>query len=261
VKDELAIFGGYGVAGFGPLVAVTLLSPLRDEPLVAGIVVFLLIAIIAAAAALTGPKLGAVATLNSALWVNFLFVKPYGILKPAGVLQWPILLVVLAGFTIVAIARRSRRAPVAQESDPRPTTAQDLPPSRHIQRVGRLIEQRADERDLTAAVEIELTSLLAARSCRFEAGPVDLQREPPVVRLERDGTFSGPTGDADRLEIVVQTATRDIGRFLVDLNPGAAIPFERRLVAVIVVDHLAAAIDSRHPSTPLPHKEFRWFQS
>ena len=44
------------------------------------------------------------------------------------------------------------------------------------------------------------------------------------MRLERDGTFSGLTGDADRLEILVQTATHDIGRFLVDLNPGARSP-------------------------------------
>jgi hypothetical protein len=247
VKEEDAIVGGFGAAGLGPFAAVTVLSPLRDQPLIAGVVVLALITVIATATALSGPWLGAVATVNSALWFNFLFVRPYGVLKFDGPL-WPIAALLIAGLAAVAMARR-RRAPAG--AHPRESAASP-PPARHIQRIARLIEEGADERDLVSAVQVELTGLLLARDCRFETAVESSTDTAARPRLERDGTLSGLDGlePPDReLELPVQIGTHRVGRFLLEPTPGVSIPFDHLLVAVILTDHLAAAI-ARHTSTP-----------
>lgn len=252
MKQEFALVGGFGAAGVGPFVAVTVLSPLRGHTLTTGVVVFLLIVAIAIAAVLAGPMIGAAATVNAGLWFNFLFVPPYGILKADDLLGWPTVSVVVAGLALVAAARSNRSSPDSGATPPGGMirTEPGRPPSRHIERVVRLIEDGTDRRDLISAVQIELTSLLITRRCRFEVGTSGATGATTLPRLERDGTVSGATGEPERLQIPVQTATRVIGRFVVDLTPGTSISFERRLVAVILADHLAAALDARHTSSP-----------
>ena len=124
------------------------------------------------------------------------------------------------------------------------------PPSRHIERVARLAAQGVDVRDLTSAVQAELTSLLLARSCRFDTDD-DTQTQ---VRLERDGSVTGHGFDLvlpdTLLEIPVRLGPHEFGRFTVDPTPDAIVPLEARIVALMLSDHLAAAIARRHPTVP-----------
>lgn len=255
MKEDLSLVGGFGAAGLGPFVAVTTLSPMRGKPLATGIVVLLLIVSIAVAAVLAGPKIGAVATVNAGLWFNFLFVDPTGILKPADVLDWPTGVVLVTGSAIVLITQRSTSS--ARRGVRSPATAIDpVPaPSRHIERIARLIDEGADQRDLIAAVQIEITSLLGTRQCRFEAGPTDAGVTAAMPRLERGGTIAAGAGALERVEVPVQVGSRRLGRLVLDLTPGMSIPFEHRLIALILADHLAAALGSHHKSTtPTRHE-------
>ena len=236
---------GFVVAGFGPLATAAVLSPWRDQPLT-GIVVFALLVTVAVATVLAGPGAGALATILSALSYDFVFVPPYRVIKVEFDGQlWPLLPIVTAGLALGVVARRSW--------PPRSTTAPPLnsPPesqSVRIERFVQLVEEGTDHRDLISVVGAELTVLLRARSCRFEAGDVGTG----VARIERNGSVIGYEADASWthqvLEVPVRHGAHQVGRFVLTFTPGVSIPLEHRIVAVILSDHLAAALVA-HPST------------
>jgi K+-sensing histidine kinase KdpD len=248
VRDDLGLAVGYITAGLGPLAAVAVLSVLREQPLSTGIVVLVLVSIIVAAAVLAGPVAGLTATLTAALSFDFLFIPPYRVLKVGATNEfWPVILLLVFGVAIVSVVRRSWRTHCGSTATPTPALPNS---SRHVQRVALLVDQGADVRDLVAAVQAELTGLLLVRSCRFDAGH-DASARP---RLERDGTVSGCTAEDDilpgELEIPVRIGRHRVGRFVVEPNPGVEVPLEHRIVAVIMTDHLAAAIANRKPTAP-----------
>ena len=248
MRKEFALAVGYVTAGLGPLAAMSVLSTLREQPLSTGVVVLVLIAVIAAAAVLAGPRAGAAATLSAALSFDFLFIAPYRELKLGSLEElWPVALLIAFGVWIVSVVRRTWRYdadnPVSP-SVPRPNS------SRHVQRVALLIEQGADPRDLIAAVQAELTGLLLVRSCRFDLGH-DVGSRP---RIERDGTVSGRRAELvlppTELEIPVCVGRHRVGRFVVEPTPGVVVPMDHRIVAVILTDHLAAALATGKPTAP-----------
>jgi K+-sensing histidine kinase KdpD len=248
VRQDRALAVGYVTAAAGPLAAVSLLSVFREQPLSIPAVVLVLIVVIVVAAALAGPVAAFTATLTAALSFDFLFVSPYRVLKLGPIEEvWPVGLLLAAGVSIGSLVRR--RWPYRDGAVV--SAAQRVSnPSLHVQRVVLLIEQGADGRDLIAAVQAELTGLLVARSCRFDAGQ-DPSRRP---RLERDGTVSGygiePALPATELELPVQRGRHRVGSFVIDPTPGVTVPFDHRIVAVILTDHLAAALAARKPAPP-----------
>ena len=99
-------------------------------------------------------------------------------------------------------------------------------------------------------MQAELTGLLLAHSCRYEAG------EPTSVlpRIERNGTVAGSPAllplQAEDLELPVSRGDRYVGRFVLSPTVGASVPQENWIVAVILTDHLAAAVISHKPAAP-----------
>ncbi|MGH9187486.1 MAG: DUF4118 domain-containing protein, partial [Acidimicrobiales bacterium] len=243
---------GFFVAGLGPLAVAGVLVPFREDPFSTGVVLVLMLSVIAAAAILAGLVGGATATVIAALSFNYFFTRPYLVLEidSSDDLR-PVILLLIVGLGTAALAGKRRASRGIEERAPqyRPNE------SRHIQRVVGLIMQGADGRDVTAAVQAELTALLLLRSCRFEAGDTPAR----LPRLERNGTVSGRdlvpghrglTLPEGALELPVQAGGRTFGRFVLDPTPNAWVPFEHRVVAVILTDHLAAAIASHMPSVP-----------
>ncbi len=248
MRKEFALAGGYITAGLGPLAATSVMSSLREQPLSAGVVILVLSAMIAASAVLAGPRAGAAATLCAALSFDFLFIPPFRELKLGPLDElWPVALLIAFGVWIVAVVRRTWRYDADEPmspSVPRPNS------SRHVQRVALLIEQGADPRDIIAAAQAELTGLLLVRSCRFESGH-DTGSRP---RIERDGTVSGHRAELvlppTELEIPVCVGRHRVGRFVVEPTPGVVVPMDHRIVAVILTDHLAAALATGKPTAP-----------
>ena len=251
MRRDRAFVIGYTTAAVGPLAAVSLLKFLREQPLSVPAVVLVLVVIIVIATVMAGPIAGFTASLIAALSFDFLFVAPYRILKFGPIDElWPAVLVLVAGVSVVWVSRRrwhysgSDRAAV-QRREPNP--------SLHVQRVALLIERGADVRDLIAAVQAELTGLLVARSCRFDAGHTSGGRP----RIERDGSISGIGAELElpptELELPVRLGRHSVGRFLVVPTPGVIVPFDHRIVAVILTDHLAAALVSdKSAASPRP---------
>ena len=250
VRDDAALFTGYAIAGLGPLTVAALMTPLRDHPPGTVLALFVLTLVIAGAAALAGPRAGIIATVCAGLSTDFLFVQPYLDLKyrPEREL-WPAAFIVVAGISIAALS-----VPAWRRSGIPARAAERQAPSRHIDRVVHLIDQDADVRDLISAVQAELTTLLLARACRFE--PDDLAGDGPAVRarLERNGSVSGRGSDpvlpSGELELPVQRGTQRVGHFVIEPTPDTVVPIDRRIVAVVLTDHLAAAIARRHPTVP-----------
>jgi hypothetical protein len=248
VRQDRALAVGYVTAAAGPLAAVAVLKFLREQPLSIPAVVLVLIVLIVVAAGLAGPFAGLMATVTAALSFDFVFVAPFRVLKlgPIGRL-WPVALLLVAGTTIAAgVRRRWQYRDVVAVSQP----VRSPSPSLHVHRIALLIERGADVRDVIAAVQAELMGLLVARSCRFDSGP-DAGGRPCI---ERDGTVSGRAASLElpptQLELPVQLGRHRLGRFLIDPTPGVVVPFHHRIVAVILTDHLAAALVGAKPVVP-----------
>jgi Domain of unknown function (DUF4118) len=246
VSEDFELAVGWMVAALGPFTVTAVLTPFREQVHAATFVVVVLIALIGAAAMLAGPMAATFATIMAVLSFDFFFLHPYLVLKvDAEDGLWPVVVLFLAGLCVVAFARqRSLRSTRASEPSTRPGPNQ----SRHIERIVHLIEQGVDSNDLISAVQAELTGLLLARSCRFEAG------EPcsVLLRIERNGSVAGSPAfrqsQAEDLELPVSRGDRYVGRFVLSPTLGASVPLENWIVAVILTDHLAAAVTTRKPT-------------
>ena len=227
-----------------------MLKFLREQPLSVPAVVLVLLVIIAVSAVLAGPIAGFAASLIAALSFDFLFVAPYLVLKVGPIDElWPAVLLLVAGVSVVSVTRRRWQYSAATSALPR----RGPNPSLHVHRVALLIERGADVRDVIAAVQAELTGLLVARSCRFDSGHTGGGRP----RIERDGSISGVGAELElpptELELPVRLGRHSLGCFLVDPTPGVIVPFDHRIVAVILTDHLAAALASdKSAASPRP---------
>jgi hypothetical protein len=245
VRQDRAFAIGFTTAAVGPLAAVSLSKFLREQPRSVPVVVLVLVAIIVVAAVLAGPIAGFTASLIAALSFDFLFVAPYRVLKLSPLDElWPAALVLAVGVGVAWVVRRRWTYSGAAA----PATAGEPNPSLHVQRVALLIERGADVLDVIAAVQAELTGLLVARSCRFEPGGT--HGDGP--RIERDGSIPGVDAGLElppiQLELPVRPGRHSAGRFLVEPTLGVIVPFDHRIVAVILTDHLAAALASHKPA-------------
>ena len=180
MDDDVALWVGWLVAGLGPLAVAAVLAPLAEHPGRVGIVVGALVFVIANATALAGPGAGVVTTVLAALTFDFTFVASSSRLElRASLTSWPVILLVAAGLSIVAAARRAQRRARHSEMSRVPVPNQ----SSRIERITHLVEQDSDPRDLISAVRAELTGLLFARHCEFDDARVE--RHPASHRSRR----------------------------------------------------------------------------
>ncbi len=229
----MALAAGFALAGFGTLGTAVLLTPLRDHPLGSGFAVAASIVVIATSAALAGPAAGAIATIAAVLSFDFFLVPPSLDLKVGRAEdRWPVAALLIVGVGIVV---GMRRRAVSETSAPSPN---GQGPSRHVDRVTRLIEQRADPRDLVLAVGAELTALLAARRCRFEPG--ESHRRAAATGALRPGGRRGRRVGLPpvEVELPVHAGTHRLGCFVIEPTPEAIVPIAHRITAVILAGHL-----------------------
>lgn len=246
MRDDVALAAGFALAGFGTLGTTVLFVPVRDNPLGSTFAVAALFVVLTMSTALAGPVAGAMATLTAVLSFNFFLVPPYLDLKVGRAAdRWPVAALVIAGAGVVTASRRRAG------SDPAAPSRASPNPSIHVDRVARLIQQRADPRDLVLAVGAELTALLSARRCWFEEGEAWSVRSA----LTRSGSVIGgaePALPAVEVELPVLAGTHRIGCFVIVPTADAIVPIAHRITALILADHLGRALGAHKSSTPSP---------
>lgn len=230
---------GLAVAAFGPILVAGALVPFRDDLASANVVLVFVLVVVAGAAVGTRAS-GALTAVIAAISYDFFFTYPYQSLKinDADDLETTLLLLAI-GLVVAAIVAftRRHRAEAATRSD-------------EIGRLRRIAEQvaaGADTDDVLLAVRTELTGLLSLVECRWESPPFastlpQIQRTGVVEGAHRrwvGGNFSLP---ALGVEIPVVARGRTWGRLVLipDMNVGVSI--EARIVAVALVDQLAATL-------------------
>ena len=222
-----------------PLAVAALLTQWRAQ--LNGATVAVVLAGVVVGVASTGRRSAAIAAAISAtLWFDFFHTVPYNsftIHQTDEAITAIALLFV--GLVAASIQTRSlRRRDQATEG------------SNEISRIGAVTDlvasgQPVDE--VIAIVAIELTDLLMLRHCHYEKEPA----AAPSARIERTGevSFGRLKWRADTLglpgpvvELPVSAQGRFGGRFVLVPQPGVAISYDRRIVAVALADQVGAAL-------------------
>ena len=202
------------------------------------------IALISAIAVLGTRASGVVATVSAAIWFDFFLTVPYDRLtinhRPD--LETTICLVIVGLFINELAARSRRHRRNLDETNEFVVMIHDL--------VDLAISAAAPDVIIDHATQ-SLTRLLSLRECHFETTVV----EPPLARIESDGevVHVGVRWPVDEIglpgpqtEIVAQWRGRVVGRFVLTPTPGREVSIERRVVAVSLVDVVAANLRGQH---------------
>jgi K+-sensing histidine kinase KdpD len=229
------------IGGLTALAVAGLLVPVRDAIHNANVALTLAVVVVAAAA-VGGRRAGVVTASVAALSFDFLHTQPYQSLKIAGpddVLTTALLVVL--GFLAGEVAERLHRA------------RQRRSEIGELQRLRRVTDRASfgdTSEDLTLQVSAELLDALHLRDCWYEAAP--FLGDLPV--LEPDGTIAdrvhrwaagGFELPRDGASILLWSAGRLVGRFVVTSTAGVGVPVERRVVAVTLVEQLGLVLALR----------------
>ena len=227
-----------------PLATCAILSTLRESITAATAVLILVLWIVAAAA--SGDRLaGILAAVSGGVWFDFFLTEPYlrfTITDPDDIEATALLVLIGLGVTEIALWGHRQQGRAARRSGylegvlgaARIVSEGDTPASTLVDVVGR-----------------QITAVLGAGTCRFVAGPIHDSR---IAVLDHDGvvTRDGHAVDVDRaglphdeyVALPVRKGPRVIGHFLVTATTDATYPSrERRQVAVLLADQVAAALD------------------
>jgi Domain of unknown function (DUF4118) len=233
--DDASFAVGVAVATFGPLTLAALCIPVREHVTTANLAL-LFVVVVVSAAGVGGRRAGALAALVSTMAFDFFLTAPYGSLKidRAADFETAALLLVIGLLTseIVAFAHRNREGS-RRELD-------------QLHRITEIVGAGADPRQLASTVRSELIRLLSLLDCRFEPPPFEVE----FTRVERDGTFAAPrrrfvAGELslpeDGAEIPVVAGHESFGRFVLVPDLDVGVSRQARVVAVALVEQLAAA--------------------
>ncbi|MCU1485911.1 MAG: Osmosensitive channel histidine kinaselike protein [Actinomycetia bacterium] len=222
-SDFATSLGGLGVlAVAGCLVVVRGVLAAADVALVLAVGVVV-------AAAVGGRRSGVVTGAVAAMSFDFLFTRPYGSLKVSGVgdvLTTALLLVL--GLVAGSVAERLHHAR---------SRSSDLGELARLHRLGERAARGDSGDDLTLQVAAELVDALHLVDCWYEAVPF----LGPLPDLPAPGRHLPRRGAS----ILLRVAGRPTGRFVLVPTVGADVPAERRVVAVTLVDQLAAVLSVR----------------
>jgi hypothetical protein len=203
-----------------------------------------MVAVIAAVAVAGNRVTGVVASFSAAIWFDFYLTPPYLRLtishRPD--LETTIAILIV-GIFITELAARSRHHWRAANSA-----------TKYVAMIHSMAMLAADSAPAANIIEracASLIELLSLRACRFDRGRSD----PPLARIQSDGdvTLLGMRWPAKEIglpgpeaEILAQWRGRVVGRFVVTPTPGAAVSLEQRIVAVSLVEVIAAYVMDEH---------------
>jgi K+-sensing histidine kinase KdpD len=223
------------------LAVAGVLVPLRDV-VDHAVVALALAVVVVAAAALGGRRAGMVTAAVAALSFDFLHTQPYQSLKIADVddaLTTALLLVlgVIAGVVAERLYQaRQRRSEIGE-----------------LQRLRRVTDRASNgdtSEDLTLQVSAELLDALHLRDCWYEPAPF----LGPLPVLAPDGSVAdrshrwlarGTELPRQGAAILLWSAGRLVGRFVLSPSPGTGVDVERRVVAVTLVEQLGLVLALR----------------
>jgi hypothetical protein len=226
------------VALAGPVVAATLLVPLRAEIRTSN-VSLVLVVVVVVAAVLGGRMGGAVAALVSMAAFDFFFTRPYDsfTINSRDDVETAVLLLIVGLIVGEVVVRARRSRVVAQES------------RAEVVRVRRLSELAAGGEPagrLIGIVQGELVSLLPVRECRFE--PLPFRHAVPELTHEGvriPGSEDAIGGSDGTVALPVFGDGRAVGRFVLQLETGSTgieVPPEDRALAVALADQLGTVL-------------------
>ena len=222
-----------------PFVVALALVPVRGT--FASTAAALTMVVVIAGVAISGTRVaGVLASVSSAIWFDFFLTAPYERLSIARrpVLETTISILVV-GVIITELAARSRHPlRASNESIGFLTMVHDV------------VELAAGSAPASTVIDHasrSLVELLELRSCRFDRGLAD----PPLARIQSNGEvvhvgLRWPVDEAGipgpEAEIIALWRGRVVGRFVLTPTPGTPISLERRVVAVALVDVVAAYV-------------------
>lgn len=228
-----------------PLATCAIFSSFRDSVTPATTVLVLVLWVVAAAA--SGDRLaGVLAALSGGVWFDFFLTEPYQRLAIADrddIEATALLVLIGLGVTEIALWGHRQQARAARRSG-------------YLEGVlgtARIVsEGNTPTSQLIDVVGQQIVHVLGADTCRFVSGPVHDTR---IALLDHDGvlTRGGHAVDVKRVglphdeytALLVRRGPRVIGHFLVSAPTELTYPSqERRQVAVLLADQVAAAIDA-----------------
>jgi hypothetical protein len=234
-RTRLAIVCGV----VAPIVVAAVLVPFRGT--FAGTAAALVMVIVIVAVAVSGNRVsGVVASASAALWFDFFLTRPYDrfAISHRPDLETTIAIFVV-GIVVSELAARSRQYWQSANSS---TAYVEM-----IHNVAVLAANSAPLSEMIEQTSLSLTNLLSLRACRFDRALSD----PPLAQIQPNGDVAhvGMRWPAQEIglpgpeaEILATWRGRVVGRFVVTPTPGAAITLEQRIVAVAMVDVVAAYV-------------------
>jgi Domain of unknown function (DUF4118) len=227
------------VALAGPVVVAAALIPLRGQIRTSNVSLVLVLVVVIAA--VVGGRLGGViAALVSVASFDFFFTRPYYsfTIHTGDDIETATLLLVV-GIVVGELVVRTRR------SETQAAVSRD-----EVVRVRRLAELAAGGEPagrLIGIVQGELSTLLGVRESQFE--PLPFRGDYPELThqgVRIPGTEHSVGDQANgRVSLPVFGAGRPVGRFVLQLEPGATgieLPAEDRALAIALADQLGAVL-------------------
>jgi Domain of unknown function (DUF4118) len=228
----------------GPVVVAAILVPFRSS--YASTAAALTVVVVIALLAVAGNRVsGVLASVSSAVWFDFFLTRPYDrfVISHRNDVETTIAIFVV-GVIITELAARSRHHWRAANDS-----------TEYVSMIHGVAALAAASVPVDVVIDqacISLVSLLSLHSCRFDR----FLSDPPLARIESTGDvvnvgmrwpareigIPGPES-----EIVAQWRGQVQGRFVVTPTRGAPVTLEQRIVAVALVDVVAAYVmDERH---------------
>jgi hypothetical protein len=228
----------------GPVVVGAVLVPFRSS-YASTAAALTMVVVITPLAVFGNTAAGVVASVSGAVWFDFFLTRPYDRFEISHRhdLETTIAIFVV-GLIITELAARSRHHWRA---------ANDA--TQYVAMIHGIAELAATSVPVDVIIDqacVSLVSLLSLRSCRFDR----FLSDPPLARVQSNGEvvnvgmrwpareigIPGPES-----EILAQWRGQVQGRFVLTPTRGAPVTLEQRIVAVALVDVVAAYVmDERH---------------
>jgi K+-sensing histidine kinase KdpD len=230
-----------GLAVAVPLVVSAALVPLRARIENTHVALVLVVAVVGVAA--FGNRLaGYLAAASAGVWFNVFFTEPYQRLtidQRADVETFVLLMIVGVAVTELAVWGRRQEAVASREAG----YLAGIEAAAEVGATG------GSSQALIKQVAAQLVNTLHVQAARYQPGVAGLGNP---ARLRRDGqvVWKGTVWDVDRrglpvdteIELLVESAGRLHGRYLVRAAPGATASMSERRVAVTLADQVGAAL-------------------
>ncbi len=247
-RARLSTNGVAALAGLlAPLVLAAVLVPFRASFANTDAALALLLIVVAVAAAGYRPA-GYLAAASAAAWYDFFLTRPYetfDISRATDIETTVLLLLIGVAVTEIAVWGHRQRLVAGRRAGYLDG----------INDAARAVAEGDSPSALTEQVSRRLKQLLSLRSCQFQYGVAGLGRP---ARIEHDGVVlvDGRPWDVERdgfppsasVELLVESAGRLQGRYLMQPDPDARPSREQLLVAVAFADQVGAALGSSQPT-------------